>query len=122
VLVFFLELIILIGVAFNAYYVWTSYNEMKNLLTTPKFKQLETNIRLLKLFYQNGRKKEHGSILAYTKLAALAKVNKIDVGLADIKAFITLCQELEIVTGTRRKKVYNVNYEKAKQLIETQEI
>ena len=31
-------------------------------------------------------------------------------------------QELEIVTGTRRKKVYNVSYEKAKQLIETQEI
>ena len=38
VMVFFLELIILIGVAFNAYYIWTSYDEMKQLLTTPKFK------------------------------------------------------------------------------------
>ena len=34
IMVFFLELIILIGVAFNAYYIWTSYDEMKNLLTT----------------------------------------------------------------------------------------
>ena len=121
-MVFFLEIIILIGVAFAAYYKWTSYDEMKNLLSTPKYKQLETNIRLLKLFYQNGRKKEQDPILAYTKLAALAKANKIGINVADVKNFITLCQELEIVTGTRRKKVYNVNYEKAKQLIETQEI
>ena len=45
VMVFFLELIILIGVAFNAYYVWTSYDNMKQLLTTPKFKQLELNFK-----------------------------------------------------------------------------
>jgi hypothetical protein len=121
-MVFFLELIILIGVAFNAYYVWTSYDEMKNLLSTPKYKQMETNVRLLKLFYQNGRKKEQDPILAITKLTALAKSNKIGITLGEIKTFITLCQELEIVTGTRRKKVYNVSYEKAKQLIETQEI
>jgi hypothetical protein len=122
IMVFFLELIILIGVAFAAYYRWTSYDEMKNLLSTPKYKQLETNIRLLKLFYQNGRKKEQDPILAITKLTALAKANKIGITLGEIKTFITLCQELEIVTGTRRKKVYNVSYEKAKQLIETQEI
>lgn len=121
-MVFFLELIILIGVAFAAYYRWTSYDEMKNLLSTPKFKQMETNVRLLKLFYQNGRKKEQDPILAITKLTALAKANKIGITLGEIKTFITLCQELEIVTGTRRKKVYNVSYEKAKQLIETQEI
>jgi len=52
----------------------------------------------------------------------LAKANKIGITLGEIKTFVTLCQELEIVTGTRRKKVYNVSYEKAKQLIETQEI
>ena len=121
-MVFFLELIILIGVAFAAYYRWTSYDEMKNLLSTPKFKQMETNVRLLKLFYQNGRKKEQDPILAVTKLTALAKANKIGITLGEIKTFIILCQELEIVTGTRRKKVYNVSYEKAKQLIETQEI
>jgi len=121
-MVFFLEIIILIGVAFSAYYKWTSYDEMKQLLSTAKYKQLETNVRLLKLFYQNGRKKEQDPILAVTKLTALAKANKIGITLGEIKTFVTLCQELEIVTGTRRKKVYNVSYEKAKQLIETQEI
>ena len=102
-MVFFLELIILIGVAFNAYYIWTSYDEMKNLLTTPKFKQLELNLRLLKLYYQNGRKKEQDPVLAKTKL-------------------IALCSELEITSGNRRKKVYNMGYEKAKGLLENQEL
>jgi hypothetical protein len=32
-----------------------------------------------------------------------------------------MCSELEIVTGSRRKKIYNLPYEKAKELIENQE-
>jgi hypothetical protein len=71
-MVVFLELIILIGVAFSSYYTWTSYDEMKILLTTPKFRQLEINLRLLKLYYQNGRKKEQDPVLPKTKLIALA--------------------------------------------------
>jgi hypothetical protein len=64
IMVFFLELIILIGVAFDAYYVWTSFSEMKQTLTTPKYRQLEINLRLLKLFYQNGRKREQDPIIS----------------------------------------------------------
>ena len=122
VMVFFLELIILIGVAFNAYYVWTSYDDMKQLLTTPKFKQLELNLRLLKLYYQNGRKKEQDSALAKTKLIALASSQKLNCNQTDINNFIALCSELEITTGSRRKKVYNISYEKAKVILENQEI
>ena len=122
VMVFFLELIILIGVAFNAYYIWTSYDEMKNLLTTPKFKQLELNLRLLKLYYQNGRKKEQDPVLAKTKLIALASSQKLNCNQTDINNFIALCSELEITTGSRRKKVYNISYEKAKVILENQEI
>lgn len=122
VMVFFLELIILIGVAFNAYYIWTSYDEMKNLLTTPKFKQLELNLRLLKLYYQNGRKKEQDPVLAKTKLIALASSQKLNCNQTDINNFIALCSELEITSGNRRKKVYNMSYEKAKGLLENQEL
>lgn len=122
VMVFFLELIILIGVAFNAYYIWTSYDEMKNLLTTPKFKQLELNLRLLKLYYQNGRKKEQDPALAKTKLIALASSQKLNCNQTDINNFIALCSELEITSGNRRKKVYNMSYEKAKGLLENQEL
>jgi hypothetical protein len=121
-MVFFLELIILIGVAFNAYYIWTSYDEMKNLLTTPKFKQLELNLRLLKLYYQNGRKKEQDPVLAKTKLIALTSSQKLNCNQTDINNFIALCSELEITSGSRRKKVYNMSYEKAKGLLENQEL
>lgn len=121
-MVVFLELIILIGVAFNAYYIWTSYDEMKELLTTPKYRQLEINLRLLKLYYQNGRKKEQDSVLSKSKLIALASTSKIPCNQTEISNFITLCSELEIITGSRRKKVYNMNYEKAKVLLENQEL
>lgn len=121
VMVFFLELIILIGVAFNAYYIWTSYADMKQLLTTPKYKQLEINLNLLKLYYQNGRKKEGDNVISRSKLISLTKASKVNVSQTDINAFIALCSELEVVIGTRRKKTYNVSYEKAKSIIETQE-
>jgi hypothetical protein len=122
VMVFFLELIILIGVAFNAYYIWTSYDEMKTLLSTPKYKQLELNLRLLKLYFQNGRKKEQDPVISRSKMISLVSASKIPVNQKDINDFIALCSELEITTGNRRKKVYNMNYEKAKGLLENQEI
>lgn len=122
IMVFFLELIILIGVAFNAYYVWTSYDEMKQILTTPKYRQLEINLRLLKVFYQNGRKREQDPIIAKSKLISLASTSKIPVNQKEITDFLALCSELEITSGTRRKKVYNMSYEKAKGLLENQEI
>jgi hypothetical protein len=122
IMVFFLELIILIGVAFDAYYVWTSYDEMKQILTTPKYKQLEINLRLLKLFYQNGRKKEQDLTISKSKMIALANASKISANQKEISDFLALCSELEITSGTRRKKVYNMNYEKAKGLIENYEI
>jgi hypothetical protein len=122
IMVFFLELIILIGVAFNAYYIWTSYDEMKNILSTPKYRQLEINLRLLKLYFQNGRKKEQDQVISRSKLISLANSSKISVNQKDITSFIALCSELEITSGNRRKKVYNMSYEKAKTLLENQEI
>jgi len=121
VMVFFLEFIILIGVAFSTYYQWTSYAEMKQLLTTPKYRQLEINLNLLKLYYQNGRKKEQDPTISRSKLIALTKAAKLNVSQTDINGFIALCNELEIVSGSRRKKVYNMSYEKAKTIIETNE-
>jgi hypothetical protein len=121
-MVFFLELIILIGVAFDAYYVWTSYDEMKQILNTPKYKQLEIHLRLLKLYFQNGRKKEQDSVMSRSKLISLASSSKIPCNQKDINGFIALCSELEITSGNRRNKVYNMSYEKAKGLLENQEI
>jgi hypothetical protein len=122
IMVFFLELIILIGVAFDAYYVWTSYDEMKQIVNTPKYKQLELNLRLLKLFYQNGRKKEQDLTISKSKMISLVNASKISASQKEINDFLALCSELEITSGTRRKKVYNMGYEKAKGFLENQEI
>jgi hypothetical protein len=120
-MVIFLELIILIGVAFSAYYKWTSYDEMKKTLSTPHFRQLDLNLKLLKLYYQNGRKKEQDPVLAKTKFISLVNNAKINCSKKDIDSFTAMCGELEIITGSRRKKIYNLPYEKAKELIESQE-
>jgi len=118
IMVIFLELIILIGVSFSSYYQWTSYDNMKKLLVTPKFKQLELNLNLLKLYYQNGRKKEQDPVISKTKLVSLAKAAKIQATVSEINSFVTLCDELEIVSGSKTKKLYNLDYEKAKNLLE----
>lgn len=118
----FLEFIVLIGVGFNSFYVLGSFEETKKLLQTPRFKQIEINLVLLKLYYQNGRKKEQDSSISKSKLISLATTSKISCTKTDINNFIILCSELEITTGNRRRKIYNVSYEKAKVLLENQEI
>jgi flagellar basal body-associated protein FliL len=117
-MVFFLEFIILIGVAFNAYYTWVSYEEMKKVMLTPKYKQLDINLNLLKLYYQNGRKKNQDSVIPRTKIIALAKASKLNVTQSEVDNFIILCDELGITEGDRQKKVYNMEYEDAKNILE----
>ena len=91
-------------------------------MNTPKYKQLELNIRLLKLLYQNGRKKEQDPTISRSKMISLVGASKIPANQREINDFLALCSELEITTGQRRKKVYNMSYEKAKGLIENQEL
>jgi len=120
---FFLELIILIGVAFDAFYNVGSFQEMKQLLTTPKYKQLDLNLKLLKLYYQNGRKKEGDQTIAFSKLESLARNQKLNCYQKDIRDFVGLCTELDIVkTINKRTKEYAIPYEKAKELLESQEM
>lgn len=120
VMVFFLELIILVGVAFNAYYIWNAYSEMKTLLRSPHYRQIELNLQLLKLYYQNGRKKEGDPVISKNKFKALLRSSNIDAKLKDIDTFISLCTELEIVRGMRTKQL-NLSYERAKEVITSQE-
>jgi hypothetical protein len=118
----FLELLVLIGVGFNAFYNIGSYKETKQLLQTPKFKQLELNLKLLKLYYQNGKKAAGDPILSLNKFKTIVQIQKINCLQKDIKAFTTLCQELDIVKDAGgRKKELALSYEEAKQLLENQE-
>jgi len=119
----FLELIVLVGVGFDAFYVLGSFEETKKLLQTPKFKQLELNLRLLKLYYQNGKKAVGDPTLSFNKFRSLVQAQKIDTSQKDLKSFVILCQELDIVKDYRgKKKELMVSYQEAKDIIEKQDI
>ena len=119
----FLEMIVLIGVGFDAFYTLGSYEETKKLLQTPKFKQLELNLKLLKLYYQNGKKVVGDQTLSFNKFQSLVQTQKIDASQKDLKTFIVLCQELDIVKEFRgKKKEFMINYQEAKDLLENQEV
>ena len=119
----FLELIILLGVGFHAYYIVGSYNETSKLLQTPKFRQLDLNLKLLKLYYQNGKKAVGDETLSFNKFKSLVDAQKIVCAQKDLKTFVILCQELDLVRVYKgKKREIAVSYEQAKQLIENQEI
>ena len=119
----FLEMIVLIGVGFDAFYTIGSYQETKKLLQTPKFKQLELNLKLLKLYYQNGKKVVGDQTLSFNKFQSLVQTQKIDASQKDLKTFIVLCQELDIIKEFRgKKKEFMTSYQEAKDLLENQEV
>lgn len=119
----FLEMIVLIGVGFDAFYTVGSYEETKKLLQTPKFKQLELNLKLLKLYYQNGKKIVGDQTLSFNKFQSLVQTQKIDASQKDLKTFIVLCQELDIIKEFRgKKKEFMITYQEAKDLLENQEV
>ena len=119
----FLELIVLIGVSFDAFYTLGSYEETKKLLQTPKFKQLELNLKLLKLYYQNGKKAVGDQTLPFSKFQSLVQTQKIDCSQKDLKSFVILCQELDVIKEFRgRKKEFMLTYQQAKDLLENQEV
>jgi hypothetical protein len=107
----FLELIILLGVGFHAYYIVGSYNETSKLL------------KLLKLYYQNGKKAVGDETLSFNKFKSLVDAQKIVCAQKDLKTFVILCQELDLVRVYKgKKREIAVSYEQAKELIENQEI
>lgn len=119
----FLEMIVLIGVGFDAFYTIGSYQETKKLLQTPKFKQLELNLKLLKLYYQNGKKVVGDQTLSFNKFQSLVQTQKIDASQKDLKTFTVLCQELDIIKEFKgKKKEFMMTYQEAKDLLENQEV
>jgi len=119
----FLELLILVGVGFNVFYTLGSYEETKKLLQTPKFKQLDLNLKLLKLYYQNGKKAIGDTTLSFSKFKSLVQAQGIYCSQKELKNFITVCQELDIIKDFgNRKREFIVSYQQAKELIENQEL
>jgi len=115
---FFLEFIIILGVGFNSFYLLGSYNETKELLATPKYKQLELNLQLLKLYFQAGKKNKGDQTLSISKLISIVKNQKVGCTQSEVRSFVVLCSELGIIKEVRaRKKEYQVTYDEAKKLM-----
>ena len=115
---FFLEFIIVLGVAFNAYYTLGSYNETKQLLETPKYRQLELNTKLLKLYYQGGKKNPNDQAMSTSKLTTAVVTQKVPCKRIDVQAFVTTCLELGITReGENKRKYFQVPYDEAKKMI-----
>lgn len=115
---FFLEFIIILGVAFNSFYILGSYDETKKLLDTPVYRKMQTNLVLLKIYYQNGKKIKGDQTLSVNKLISLVKNQNINCAQYEIKDFVVLCAELGIVKETRsRRKEYQVDYEEARKMM-----
>jgi hypothetical protein len=115
---FFLEFIIILGVGFNSFYTIGSYNETKELLETPKYKEIQLYLKLLKIYYQNGKKVKGDQTISASKLISLVKSQKINCTQSEVRGFIALCAELEIVKENRsRRKEYNTTYEDAKTIM-----
>jgi hypothetical protein len=118
-LTFFLEVVVLIGVGFRGYYTVGSYTETKDLFTTPKYKQLEECLTLLSIVYVKGKKKKNDTVTPITKLKSAVSTQKLNITQKSIKDFYNLIDELEITkTETKRRKIYNTDYEIAKKLVQ----
>lgn len=122
VMVFFLEFIILIGVAFDSYYIWGSYDNMKSLLGTAKFQEFERNLKLLRIFYQDGRRKKDEEIISMDKFSAACSMQNIDVDKTDLNNFLQLCFDLGILQRRKdnNEAFYVLDYNESKTLLENQ--
>jgi hypothetical protein len=119
----FLEFIVVLGVAFNSFYLIGTYQETKVLLGTPKYKQIQLNLQLLKLYFQAGKKNPGDSTLSTSKFISMVKNQKINCTQSEARSFIILCLELDIIKDTKnRRKEYQVTYEDAKKLILKEEL
>jgi len=118
-LTFFLELVVLIGVGFRGYYTIGTYNETKDLFSTPKYRQLEECLQLLSIVYVKGKKRKNDAIIPVTKLKSAVSTQKLNITQKAIKDFYNLMDELEITKAeNRRRRVYNTDYETAKKLMQ----
>lgn len=118
----FMELVILLGVGFHAFYIRKTYESYKRYVESPEYKNILKLTSLLSLLYQNGNKKEGDNVPSFVSLKSLVNVKNIRSTDKELKDFMNLCVESEIIRPiNRRRKIFNLNFEQAKQLIEKQQ-
>lgn len=120
---FFLEFLIILGVSFNAFYTISTYKETTQLLQTPKYRLYLLHLQLLKIYYNGGKNGIGDLAMSYGRLLSVAKAQKLQVSMKEIKDFIALCSELQIIRDTNnRRKQYSMTYDQALALVQKDEV
>lgn len=109
-----IEVLILIGVGFNAYYWFHSYNEYKLKITrNPNYKKFKIFDYLLIVLYQNGAKVIDDEVPNVEDFVKLVKVHDCDASEKDSENFMLMAFQLGIVKQPNDKIKINVTYETA---------
>lgn len=107
----FIELIILVGVWFTAYYEFQTYVEFDlKINSSNKLKRFLVYLELLHLIYNRGNNKVGTRILTPCKLKSLIKLNDINITDRGVRDFYTLLNHLNITIPETATKL-NLNKE-----------
>lgn len=110
----FIELLILIGVGFNAYYWFYSYNEYKLKITrNPNYKKYKMFDYLLTILYQNGAKVVDDEVPNMEDFVKLIKVHECDATPTDSENFMTMAFQLGIIKQPNEKVKINISLQEA---------
>lgn len=113
-----IELLILIGVGFNAYYWFYSYKEFKNKVSrSPNYKKYKAYKYLLVVLYQNGNKQIGDELPTTNQFIQLVNEHDIEVTRKDIMNFLSVIQQLGVVRVKSNRRRVSIVYEDAQDKI-----
>lgn len=114
----FIELLILIGVGFNAYYWFYSYNEYKLKITrNPNYKKYKIFVYLLNVLYQSGAKVVDDVVPNDETFIKMIKMHDSDASEKDAEDFMLIAFQLGIVKQPNDNVKLAVSYEEAENRI-----
>jgi hypothetical protein len=127
-LTIFLEILIIIGVGFNGFYNVMAYNQTKTIMQSDKYAKLQSDIALLKTYYQNKSKTEGDVCISTDKFQMLAELQGYEINTTELLSFISLLEHLDIIqmrsetnqgTVIPSTKVYAMSYDNAEKTLQS---
>lgn len=114
----FIEIIILIGVWFDAYYDYRSFNEFSERVQNQNnYKKFLTHERLLGMVFSYGKVKIADTLDSSKTIKKLATIKGFNVTEKQISDFFTLTKYLGITTTEANRRVVQKGYDEAKKLM-----
>lgn len=114
----FIELLILVGVWFNASYNYRSLKEYEEvLLTNDQYHQYILHEKLLNILYNNGKVRLNEQVVSFTRFNDLVKLSGIKVIQKDTRDFLSISNNLTITNIVKGKRYIGKTFEEAKEIL-----